>query len=80
MGSTIDARVLASKTIFRIRWRLFLEYLAIEDTAWGIRLRVKLKIEGPKSFFSLSILLSISEESQDRAAMKYYRRRYGECG
>lgn len=65
ISSDIDARILASKAIFKICWRLFFEYLAIKNIAGHIKLEVEPGTEGLKVFFSSFISLYIIEEAED---------------
>lgn len=64
LSSVIDTEILVSKTIFKMRWRLLSKYLAIENTvkgvAEGLRLKVKLKVEGLWAEGLSSLLISLS--------------------
>lgn len=72
LSSVIGMRTFASRTIFRIYWRLSPKYLATKDTTKGIRLRAELEVEGPRveGFSSSSISISMEERAQDIGTME----------
>lgn len=66
LKGAIKAKVLASKTILKIRYRSSSKYLVIEDVAGDEVESLELMAESrTKSFFSSSISLFIKEKAQD---------------